>query len=245
LAAALAAPLDNYTSAQQKLARIESDQLPAGSRIELTAAELNAYVTNEAPKVTDGVRNPRLELMGDGLARGTALVDFARVQRSQGHPPGWFMTKLLEGERPVSVRVRVRSSAGQATVDVQRVEVSGMAMEGAALDFLIQHFLLGLYPNAVVGRPFALGHGVERVDVRPRGVTVVVGRERRAVGRLRLPPQDPLGKSIQSVGKAADLDIRQGVPLNPRATSFEQAVVILAHIRQIGRADDRAAKRRG
>jgi hypothetical protein len=175
LAAALAAPLNNYTSAQEKLARIESDQLPAGSHIELSAAELNAYVANEAPKVTDGVRNPRLELLGDGLARGTALIDFARVQRSQGNPPGWLMTKLLEGERPVTVSVRIRSSKGQATVEVQRVEISGMAMEGAALDFLIQHFLLGLYPNAVVGRPFLLGHRLERVDVRPRGVTVVVG----------------------------------------------------------------------
>jgi hypothetical protein len=175
LAAGLAAPLDNYTSAQQKLARIESDQLPAGSRIELSPAELNAYVTNEAPKVTDGVRNPRLELLSDGLARGTALIDFARVQRSQGHPPGWLLAKLLEGERPVTVNVRIRSSRGQATVDVQRVEISGMVMEGAALDFLIQHFLLGLYPNAVVGRPFTIGHRLERLDVRPRGVTVVVG----------------------------------------------------------------------
>ena len=175
LAAALAAPADNYTSAQEKLARIESDQLPSGSRIELTPAELNAYVKNEAPKVTDGVRNPRLEFLGDGQARGTALIDFARVQRSQGNPPGWLLTKLLEGERPVSVSVRIRSSGGQATVDVQRVEISGMGMEGAALDFLIQHFLLGLYPNAVVGRPFTLGHRLERLDVRPRGVTVVVG----------------------------------------------------------------------
>ena len=116
-----------------------------------------------------------LSQSGDGLARGTALIDFARVQRSQGHPPGWLLAKLLEGERPVTVNVRIRSSRGQATVDVQRVEISGMAMEGAALDFLIQHFLLGLYPNAVVGRPFAIGHRVERLDVRPRGVTVVVG----------------------------------------------------------------------
>jgi hypothetical protein len=175
LAAALTAPLDNYTSAQEKLARIESDQLPAGSRLELSAAEVNAYVTNEAPKVTDGVRNPRLELLGNGLARGTALIDFARVERSQGQPPGWLLTKLLEGEHLVSVSVRIRSSGGQATVDVQRVEVSGVSIEGAALDFLIQHFLLGLYPNAVVGHPFTIGHRVERVDVRPRGVTVVLG----------------------------------------------------------------------
>jgi len=170
-----AAPLDDYASAQEKFARIESDKLPAGARIELSAAELNAYVAREAPKVTDGVRDPRLELVGGGMARGTAMVDFARVQRSQGHPPGRLLSLLLEGEHRVSVSARIRSSGGQATVDVQRVEVSGVAIEGGALDFLIQHFLLPLYPGAAVGRPFALSHRMERLDIRPRGVTVVLG----------------------------------------------------------------------
>jgi hypothetical protein len=171
-----AAPPDAYASAKEKFERIESDRLPAGSRIELSAAELNAYVAHEAPMVTDGVRNPRLELAGDGLAHGTALIDFARVGRSQGHPPGWLLSRLLEGERPVSVSARIRSSGGQATVEVQRVEISGATIEGGALDFLIQHFLLALYPGAVVGHPFALGHRIERLDVRARSVTVVLGR---------------------------------------------------------------------
>ena len=169
-----AAPLDDYASAQEKFARIESDRLPAGARIELSAAELNAYLAREAPKVTDGVRDLRLELVGDGMARGTATIDFARVQRSQGHPPGWLLSRLLEGERPVSVRARIRSSGGQATVDVQRVEVSGVTIQGGPLDFLIQHFLLPLYPDAVVGRPFTLGHRMDRLDIRPRVVTVVL-----------------------------------------------------------------------
>jgi hypothetical protein len=85
------------------------------------------------------------------------------------------MSKLLEGERPVSVTARIRSSAGQATVDVQRVEVSGVGIDGRTLDFLIEHILLPLYPNAVVGRPFELGHHIERLDVDSRAVGVVVG----------------------------------------------------------------------
>jgi hypothetical protein len=171
-----AAALDDYASVRQKFARIDSERLPAGSRIELSAAELNTYVVHEAPMVTDGVRDLRLELPGEGMARGTALIDFARVQSSQGHPPGWLLSKLLEGEHPVSVSARIRSSGGQATVDVQRVEVSGVAIDGAALDFLIHHFLLPLYPNAMVGRPFALSHRIDRLEVHQRGVTVVLGR---------------------------------------------------------------------
>ena len=54
---------------------------------------------------------------------------------------GWFMAKLLSGERPVRVDVRIRSSHGQAVVDLDRVEISGMAISGSALDYLIRNFL--------------------------------------------------------------------------------------------------------
>jgi hypothetical protein len=86
------------------------------------------------------------------------------------------MSKLLDGERPVSVTARIRSSAGQATVDVQRVEISGITIDGRTLDFLIQNFLLPMYPDAILGKPFGLGHRIERLDISPANVGVVVGR---------------------------------------------------------------------
>ena len=175
----LGASFSDYLSARQKFSRIESEQLPAGTRLDLTAPELNAYVEHEVPGVTDGVRNPKLELLAPGVARGSALIDFAKVRRSQGHPPGWLMSKLLEGERPVSVTARIRSQGGTATVDVQRVEVSGLEIDGKTLDFLIQNCLLPLYPNAAVGRPFELAHHVEKLDVQPGGVRVTIGRPER------------------------------------------------------------------
>jgi hypothetical protein len=172
----LAAVETDYSSAKEKFDRIESDQLHPGARVQLTARELNAYVAHEIPAVTDGVRNPRLELLGPSLARGTALVDFAKVRRSQGYPPSWLMTKLLEGERPVSVTARISSAAGHATIDVRQVQISGLAIDGPTLDFLIQHFLVPLYPNAIVGQPFQLDHHIDRIDVEPTGVGVVIGR---------------------------------------------------------------------
>lgn len=174
--ASVGAAYDNYQSAQEKFSRIESDRLRAGSRLELTAGELTAYVEHTVPTVTDGVRNPNLQLIAPGVAKGTALIDFAKVQRSQGHQPGWLMSKLLEGERPVSVTARIRSSGGMATVNVERVEISGIVIDGRTLNFLIDNILLPLYPNAVVGRPFELGHRIERLDVEPRAVGIVIGR---------------------------------------------------------------------
>jgi hypothetical protein len=176
LAASLGAAYSEYESAQGKISRIESDGLKAGSRIELSAKELTAYVERTVPTVTDGVRNPQLQLVGPEEARGTAVIDFAKVERSQGNPPGWLMSKLLEGERPVSVTARIRSSGGRATVDVERVEISGIVIDGKTLDFLIENILLPLYPNAVVGRPFELGHRIERLDVEASTVGVVIGR---------------------------------------------------------------------
>jgi hypothetical protein len=175
-AASLAAAYGDYVSAKEKFSRIETERLPAGTRIELTPRELNAYVEQEAPTVTDGVRNPKLELVAPEVARGSALIDFAKVRRSQGHPPGWLMSKLLEGERPVSVTARIHSAGGRATVDVQRVEISGIEIDGRTLDFLIQNVLLPLYPNAVVGQPFELGHRIEKLEVRLGAVSIVIGR---------------------------------------------------------------------
>jgi hypothetical protein len=173
IALTTATGLDSYTSARQKLDSIDSDRLPPGARVRLTPPELIAYAAHQAP---DGVRNLNLELPEPGVVKGSALVDFARVRRSQGHPPGWLLSMLLNGERPVSVTARIRSAGGTATVDVQRVEISGMVIDGATLDFLIQNVLLPLYPTAAVGRPFELGNRVERLDVQRGWVDVVIGR---------------------------------------------------------------------
>ena len=172
LATAAAGAFDLYSSVQQKFDLISSDRLRAGARIELSTAELNAYAQHEVPA---GVRNPKLELLAGGEVTGSAMVDFGKVRRAQGEEPGWLMSKLLDGERPVSVTVRIHSSAGTANVDVERGDVSGVEIDGTVLDFLIQNVLLPLYPNAMVGRTFGLSHRIDRLEVGPAGVSVVIG----------------------------------------------------------------------
>jgi hypothetical protein len=167
-----AAP-DDYLSAKQKFDSIESGGLKSGSRVELTVRELDAYAERQVP---EGVRNPRLQLVAPGIATGTAMMDFGKLRRGLGFQTGWLMSKLLDGDRPVSVTARIRSVGGRATVDVQRVEISGIAIDGGTLDFLIENVFLPLYPNAVVGRPFELGHRIEKLDVGPAVVGVLIGR---------------------------------------------------------------------
>ena len=140
---------------------------------QLTPRELNAYAEHNLPQ---GVRNPQVQVIAPEIATGSAMVDFGKLQRSLGYKPGWLLSKLLDGERPVSVTARIRSSGGQATVEVQRVQVSGLQIDGATLDFLIRNVLLPVYPAAVLDRPFDLGHHIRALDVQPRAVGVLIGR---------------------------------------------------------------------
>jgi hypothetical protein len=169
---AAAAAGDDYGSAKQKLAQIEAGKLKAGARVTFTPSEIGAYAAKEAP---NGVRNPRIEFQ-QGIAKGNALIDFGKVRRAQGYEPNWLMAKLLDGERPISVTARINSGGGKATVEVQSVEISGMMIDGKMLDFLIQNFLLAMYPEAVVGKPFELGHRIDRLDIRPGAVAAVIGK---------------------------------------------------------------------
>jgi len=165
-----------HQSAQRKFDAIEGERLPPGSRVFITAAELNAWCRMKISTVVrQGLRNPQITL-GRGIASGSALIDFLKLREEHGSRPGWLMARLLEGERLVDVTVGIASGAGRATVDVQRVEVSGIPVRGVALDFLIQNFLLPYYPEVKIGTPFQLGHRVDRLEIKPSGVIVVIGK---------------------------------------------------------------------
>jgi hypothetical protein len=166
----------DYQSARRKLELIQSERLPLGGWVTLRPQELTAYAQREVLKVApEGVREPRIQL-GHGAATAFAYLDFPKLRRSTGKPLGWLMARLLAGEHPVRVTARIQSGGGQAKVDLERVEIGGLAVEGAALEFLIASFVLPYYPEAMIGRPFALAHRIERLEVRPTEVRVVIGR---------------------------------------------------------------------
>jgi hypothetical protein len=172
---AAAATTPHYVSAQKKLHQIESHQAPARSTVAFTHAEINEYARVRARELADGaVRSPRVELRHNA-ATAAALVDFAKLREAGGEPPGMVMRWLLSGERPVRVMLRLDSRDGLCTVHLERVEVSGVGIEGRGLDFLIGNFVTPLYPDAQIGQPFEMDHRVERIDVRPNSVFVRIG----------------------------------------------------------------------
>jgi hypothetical protein len=170
-----AAATPEYRSAKQKLDLIEKDRATPRSTVSFSHKEINDYARFRVDEVVPGaIRDPKVELRRDG-AVGTALVDFAKLRASQGEAPGLLLGWLLRGERPIRVEVKLKSEAGRCQVDVERVEVSGIGVEGRSLDFLIENFLLPRYPDVKIGKPFELDHRVERIDVRPTSVFVRIG----------------------------------------------------------------------
>jgi hypothetical protein len=160
--------------AQAKLEKLESGQTKPGETIVFTPAEINAWVAAKVPEeVPQGIREPRIEL-GTDTASASAMVDFVKMEQARGKTTGWAFGKLIEGERPLKVSVRVASYGGRVTVFLTRVELSGVGMEGAALDFLIKTFFLPLYPDAKIGEPVDLDFNIDQLQIRPDGLRITI-----------------------------------------------------------------------
>jgi len=163
-------------SAQRKLDIIESGKAKPGAVFIFTSNELNAWARYKLPGIVpEGVRNPRLQL-GNGTATAYALVNFLKVRHGQGLETNWLISKLIDGEKPVKVNVRIESARGRATVYLQRVEISGLAISGSTLDFFIDNFFKPLYPDSKIDEPFELEDNVDHIEVHPADARAVMKR---------------------------------------------------------------------
>ncbi len=162
-----------YDRARKKLDMIEEGRAPRGSIVNFTVAEVNAWARVKVPEIVpEGIRDMRVE-MGAGTASGYAIVDFLKMRQAEGATTGWFLSKLIEGERPLRVTVRLESAGGRCTVRLTGVELSNVSASQTVLDFLVKAFFIPLYPDAKINEPFELDYNMERIVVRP-GVAKVV-----------------------------------------------------------------------
>lgn len=167
-----ASSISEYENAKKKIEMVAEDKAPRGSLVTVTGSELNAWVQTEVPGVAEeGIRDPRVDLM-DGRAAGSMLVDMLKLRQSRGIQDGWVMAKLMAGERPLKVTVRIQSWSGKGQVDIEKVELSGVALSGPPLDFLVRHYVQPYLPSVRFGEPFEWAHGIERLDLKPDAVRI-------------------------------------------------------------------------
>lgn len=159
-------------SIEQKFAIISEDRAASGSRFHITAAELTAYSRQQAEEIAPGAVTDAAISISPEHAEATGSINFLRLrgnERADG-----FLDKLLDGERPIRVRVRIQSASGYARVDVERAEISGVAIEGPALDFLIKEFVLPSFPDARVGEWFKLRHRIDHFTLTPAAADIFI-----------------------------------------------------------------------
>jgi hypothetical protein len=160
-------------SAQKKLDSISDQKLKPGAVVTLSPREINAWIHEKAVKAfPEGIRNERIDL-GPGTADGNALVDLTKIGKSK-NSVNPLIARLIEGERPLRVAIRVESANGRATVFLTHVELSGVAIDGSILDFLIKHFVQPRYPDIKINEPFDLDFNIDHIEIQPSGVRVVI-----------------------------------------------------------------------
>jgi hypothetical protein len=165
-----------YDRARKKLDMIEDGKAPRGSIVSFPAGEINAWARVKVPEVVpEGIRDIRVEL-GTNTASAYAIVDFLKMRQAEGAATGWFVSKLIEGERPLRVTVRLESAGGRCTVHLTRVDLSNVSASATVLDFLVKAFFIPLYPDAKINEPFDLDFNMERIEVRPGVARVVIKR---------------------------------------------------------------------
>ena len=161
---------------QAKLDRLDAHSYKPGETVIFTPQEINAWARAEVPTVVpEGIRDERVDL-GTDTATAYAVVDFLKMRHAKGKPTNFLIAKLIEGERPIKVSVRLASGGGRCIVYLTRVEISGVAVEGSVLDFLVKNFFQPLYPDAKINEQFELGDDIDRIDVRPDGARVTLKR---------------------------------------------------------------------
>jgi hypothetical protein len=174
MAGSLAGADRNLESAEAKLDRLLDGAMQPGAALVFTPAEIEAWTRDKAhEEVGEALRNPRVSLETDA-GSGSAVVDFLKMRQARGKATNALMARMLEGERPLKVFLRMSSGGGQCTVYVTRVELSGTEISGVLLDYLIKTFLLPLYPDVKLGEPFELPLNIERIEIRPDGVHVMM-----------------------------------------------------------------------
>jgi hypothetical protein len=163
-----------YDSARKKLDMIKEGRARRGSIVTFPVAEVNAWARVEVPEIVpEGIRGMRVEL-GANTASGYAIVDFLKMRQAQGVATGWFVSKLIEGERPLRVTVRLESAGGKCTVYLTGVELSNVSASKTVLDFLLKVFFMPLYPDSKINEPFDLDYNMERIELRPGVARVVI-----------------------------------------------------------------------
>ncbi|GAB4244968.1 MAG: hypothetical protein Kow00109_20940 [Acidobacteriota bacterium] len=174
LAVVLAAPAvdGNASKVNEVIVQIKNTA-DKGSplHLEVREADLNAWVAIVAESRPElGVKQTRVELLGDDRLRAAAEVDMDQV-KLEGLSVQLFRT-VLSGVQRLEVEGRLECSDGQARYVLERASLNGVALPAwlatQVLSYLSSHHSGGVD----VTEPFDLPYGIRDVSIVPGKVVI-------------------------------------------------------------------------
>ena len=96
-------------SALAKLHSLDLGQVKPGAVVTFSVQEINSWAYYMIPGIVpEGIRNEKVTL-GNDVGTAFALMDLLKMRHAQGKATNWIMAKMIEGERPVTIAIRLQS----------------------------------------------------------------------------------------------------------------------------------------
>ena len=110
-------------------------------RTRLTEDELNSWFMYRAqPVLPTGVSEAQVNILGEGRVSGQAMIDLDAVAKRRSSSGAFDPLSLIGGKVPVSVSGILHTRDGQARLEVQSAEMSGIPVPVTVLQEVLTYY---------------------------------------------------------------------------------------------------------
>ncbi len=159
-------------SAQRKFQHIEQNaklQHPDQTRTVLSEDEVNAYLASGQVDLPEGVKSVRFHGK-PGVVESFIRVDFDQITASRRSSNPLLM--LFTGTHDLHVVARTFGAGGMGEAHVQSVEMDGVTVPRAALQFFVERYVTPQHPDVRLDTRFRLPYKIDTATVGSQKLTI-------------------------------------------------------------------------
>ena len=159
-------------SAERKFQHIEQNARlghPDQTPTVLTEDEVNAYLASGHVDLPEGVKSVRFRGKV-GVIEALTRVDFDEItaSRRSSNP----LLRLFTGTHNVHVVARAKGAGGMGQVHVDSVEIDGVSVPRAALQFFLERYITPKHPEVALDTTFKLPYKIDIAIVGSEKLTI-------------------------------------------------------------------------
>jgi hypothetical protein len=168
----------------RKIEVIQKQGAPGGARraanttqrTPVSESEINSWFAYRAgPVLPEGLTQPSLTIVGNGMVTGNATVDLDAVARSRASGRTFDLWNLVGGRVPVTIGGIVRTRNGRASFELQDAAIRGIPVPRRVVEELVAYYSrTPQHPNGQrLEDEYELPAGIQTIEMTP-GAAVVV-----------------------------------------------------------------------